>query len=115
MATADDLRAISLALPQTEERITWDVHPTFRVREKIFAILSEDDRSARVKATLADQAALIATDPKTFAVAPHVGRYGWVTVQLSGIDRDHLEELLTDAWRRTAPKRLAAAFDTASG
>ncbi len=112
MTTADDLRAISLALPEAEERITWETHPTFRVRDKIFAILSDDGLSASIKATLADQAALVATDPDTFGIASHVGRYGWVSVQLAGIDRDHLDELLSEAWRRTAPKRLAAATES---
>ena len=111
MPTAVDLRAISLSLPQTEERLTWGSHPTFRVKDKIFAILSKDGLSASVKATLAEQAALIATDPDTFGVASHVGRFGWVTVQLTRVAPDHLHELLAEAWRQTAPKRLVAAYD----
>ena len=111
MPTADELRDLSLSLPEAEERLTWGSHPTFRVRDKIFAILSEDGLSASIKATLVEQAALIATDPETFGVASHVGRFGWVTVQLATVDEDHLRELLVEAWRQTAPKRLAAAYD----
>ena len=114
MPTADDLREIALSVPDTEERLTWGSHPTFRVRDKIFAILSEDGLAASIKATLAEQAALIATDPETFGVASHVGRYGWITVRLERVDPDHLRELLVEAWRQTAPKRLAAAYDRAS-
>ena len=114
MPTADDLRAIALSLPSTEERLTWGSHPTFRVRDKIFAILSEDGLSASIKATLAEQAALVATAPDTFGVASHVGRYGWISVQLAGVEPDHLHELLGEAWRQTAPKRLAASYDAAT-
>ena len=111
MPTADDLRDISLSLPDPDERLTWGSHPTFRVRDKIFAILSEDGRSTSIKATLTEQAALIATDSDTFGVASHVGRYGWITVQLAMVAPDHLRELLIEAWRQTAPKRLVAAYD----
>ena len=58
MPTAADVRQMSLSLPESEERLTWGEHPTFRVRDKIFAILSGDDGSVRVKATLAEQQAL---------------------------------------------------------
>lgn len=111
MPTDADVRAISLNLPETDERLTWGSHPTFRVRDKIFAILSDDGRSATIKATRAEQAALIATDPDTFGVASHVGRYGWISVRLAGINPDHLYELLVEAWHQTAPKRLAAAYN----
>ena len=113
MPTANDLREMALSLPEAEERLTWGSHPTFRVRDKIFAILSEDGFWASIKATLAEQAALIATDPDTFGIASHVGRYGWVTVRLEGVDSDHLLELLLEAWRQTAPKRLVRAYDVA--
>ncbi len=114
MPTADDVREIALSLPEAEEQLTWGSHPTFRVRDKIFAILSDDGESASIKATLAEQAALIATDPDTFGVASHVGRYGWISVQLAGVVPDHLRELVVEAWRQTAPKRLAAAYDAAT-
>ena len=36
MVTATQLRELALGLPGAEERETWG-HPTFRVRDKIFA------------------------------------------------------------------------------
>jgi predicted DNA-binding protein (MmcQ/YjbR family) len=41
MITADELRRVVLSLPEAEERETWG-HPTFRVRDKLFAALSDD-------------------------------------------------------------------------
>jgi predicted DNA-binding protein (MmcQ/YjbR family) len=41
MITADELRRVVLSLPEAEERETWG-HPTFRVRDKMFAALSDD-------------------------------------------------------------------------
>jgi hypothetical protein len=101
---------MALRLPETEERETWgDI--TFRVRDKLFVITGQDFRTASVKSSKEEQAALIGADPETFEVAAYVGRYGWVRVDLSRVDRTELNELVTEAWRLTAPKRLVAAFD----
>ena len=114
MITADELRRVVLGLPETEERETWG-HPTFRVRDKMFATLSDDGRVATVKATRQEQAALLAADPATFGVPAYVGRHGWVSIQLATVDPAGLRELLVEAWRQTAPKRLGAVYDSTHG
>lgn len=98
------LTTIALALPEAEQHQTWG-HPTFRVRGKIFASLPDTD-AAIVKATPAEQAALLAQDPDTFTAAPWHGRHGWVQIRLSKADNAQVRELVTQAWRSTAPKRL---------
>ena len=112
MITADQLRQVALSLPEAEERETWG-HPTFRVRDKLFATLSDDGRQAGVRTTKQEQSALIAADPETFGIPDYVGRHGWVSVQLATADPAELRELLVEAWRQTAPKRLVAAYDAA--
>jgi hypothetical protein len=57
------------------------------------------------------QADLVDRDPKTFARAAYVGRFGWITVDLGRIDEAELERLIRQAWRLTAPKRLAATLE----
>ncbi len=104
-----------MTLPETREKLTWDVHPTFRVREKIFAILSEDGSSVRLKATREAQAALVGSEPETFFVPAYVGRHGWVGVHLGRVDAEELSELVEEAWRLTAPKRMVAEFDATAG
>ncbi|MCO6000062.1 MmcQ/YjbR family DNA-binding protein [Actinoallomurus rhizosphaericola] len=110
MASVEELREIALALPEAEERETWG-RPTFRVRDRIFAMLSDDGASASVKATKDEQAALLAEEPEIFSFPAYVGRHGWVGVDVTRVDPDHLRELLTDAWRLTAPKRLARTYE----
>ena len=109
--TGDDLRRIALGLPEVEEKVTWEVDITFRVRDKIFAVMGQDGQEASVKATLEVQQALVASEPETFSVSHYTGRFGWTTVRLAGIEADELHDLVEAAWRRTAPKRMVAAYD----
>jgi hypothetical protein len=112
MAEFADIQRIVASLPEGEEVFVaeWG-HPTFRVRGKMFATGSPDGPTASVKASKEDQAELVAARPDVFAPAPYVGRYGWVQFSLSKVDNAELRELLVDAWRRTAPKRLVADYD----
>ena len=108
------VRKLALALPEAIEEETWGT-PTFRVRKKIFAMLAEGQRDAWLKSTHDEQRALTQSDPDTLFVPPYVGSSGWVGVRFRTVDRDEMRELLTEAWRLTAPKRLVASFDDGVG
>jgi hypothetical protein len=54
---------------------------------------------------------LIAMDPETFFVPPYVGPSGWVGIRIRTVDPGEMRELVTEAWRLTAPARLVRAFD----
>jgi hypothetical protein len=110
MATFEDVRRIALGLPEAEEVVTWGTDLTFRVRGKIFAITGEGADGVSIKATLDAQADLLALDPSAFTKAAYTGRFGWVDVKLARIDEPMLRQLLENAWRQTAPKRLRDAL-----
>jgi hypothetical protein len=111
MITADELRQVVRSLPEAEERETWG-HPTFRVRDRMFAAMSDDGQEASVKATRQEQAALVSAAPETFGIPAYVGRHGWVSIQLATVDPAEVRELIVEAWRQTAPRRLVAAYDS---
>ena len=104
--TYEQVRDWVLALPGGREVMveSWG-HPTLRVGEKMLAGGAPDSPTMTVKASKEDQAELIASDPATYAVAPYVGRFGWVRVTLAGADPDELRQVVVEAWRRTAPKK----------
>jgi hypothetical protein len=114
----DRLHEIALALPEAHVEIAWG-EPTFRVRNKIFAMHSSADthhgrgtESVWVKAISINQSLMVRQRPDRFFVPPYVGPSGWVGVILDGdTDWPLLAELLEDAWRMTAPKRVIAAHD----
>ena len=72
---------------------------------------SPDGEFVSVKASLDDQAGLVEMDPKTFAPSAYTGRFGWVRVRLAGIGKDLAQQLVTNARKRTAPRRLVADYE----
>lgn len=111
MADAEDVRRLSLALPETEEKLAWGM-PTFRVRGKMFAALADDDGSVGVKCPIDERAELIAAEPEKFFIRPgHDDNFAWLRVRLAELeDEDELRDILVDSWRQAAPKRLAESF-----
>ena len=69
------------------------------------------DSTATVKSTLDEQRALTQMDPDTFSVPAYVGKHGWIGITLDPVDPGGLRELVIEAWRMTAPKRLVKAWD----
>ncbi len=101
------LRRIALTLPETTEELTWD-DINFRVRKKIFCFPGE--ASMVVKADPEELDGLLGD--ARFSLAPYVGRFGWVTVQLTGkVDWAEVTELIRDSYRLVAPISLAAKLD----
>ncbi|MFK0189913.1 MmcQ/YjbR family DNA-binding protein [Kitasatospora sp. NPDC090308] len=114
MATFDELTELALSLPRAHQEETWE-QVTLRVGRKIFAMGHPESGEVTVKATPAEQAELIAAAPGVYSVAPYTGRFGWVRVRLAGIGPEELRELLTDAWRSVAPKRVVAELGEHGG
>ncbi len=113
-APLDRLRTICLALPEAEERATWDCQ-TFRIRAKIFAMhvpgreLGAAGTGLWCKAPKGVQQLLIEADTERFFRPPYVGPKGWIGLRLAGaVDWDEVAALVRRSWRMTAPKRLAA-------
>ena len=108
------LRAICLRFPEAHEVQAWG-EPTFRVRDKMFAMYARaESHHGRghpcvwCNATLVDQDLLVRAHPRRFFVPPYVGPKGWVGVRLDGKpDWDVVREVLSAAYRKTAPKKLA--------
>jgi len=102
-------QAICLKLPEAVEKETWG-EPTFRVRDKIFAVYSSESRaSATCKAPPGVQQILVGADPARFYVPRYVGPKGWIGIRLDdAADWVEIDSLITRSYRLIAPKRLAA-------
>ena len=114
--TYDQVRDWVLALPGGAEVYVenWG-HHTLRYGDKMFASGGGEGGTITVKASREDQAELIAAAPHVYSPAPYVGRYGWVRVVLAEADPDELRQVVTEAWRRTAPKKVVREYDSPQG
>ncbi|CNG57525.1 phosphoribosylglycinamide formyltransferase protein [Mycobacterium tuberculosis] len=116
MADVDALariREICLSFPEaTEKPFGGHTAPTFRVRDKMFVMTSEDGLSMTFKAGPGVQEALVAESPERFFVPKYVGSKGWVGARLDvDHDWDEMAELIEDSFRLIAPKRLGNLLD----
>jgi hypothetical protein len=108
------VRELCLALPEAEEKLSHG-EPTWFVR-KVFVMYANhhhDDRLALwCAAPPGVQEALVASDPSKYFRPPYVGHRGWLGVYLDvPLDWAEVAEIITDAYRQIAPKRLIAALD----
>ena len=108
MPTFDDVRAIALSLPEAEEILTWEWTSPSASARRSSRWAGRGASRYRSRRRRRPQAEPIDLDPRTFRPSAYVGRYGWVTADLRRIDPGLLQTLLVEAWRLTAPKRLAA-------
>ncbi|MEU9845226.1 MmcQ/YjbR family DNA-binding protein [Actinomadura sp. NPDC048032] len=107
------IREICMSLPEvTEKPFGGHTAPSFRVRDKLFAMTSEDGLSLTFKAGPGVQEALVAEAPERFFVPKYVGAKGWVGARLDADhDWDEMAELIEDSYRLIAPKRLVDLLD----
>ena len=107
------LRRIACALPRAIERDSHGEPAWFVEGKRLFATYADRHHDGRVAfwcaAPLGAQESLVEADPSRFFVPPYVGVRGWIGVYLDvEVDWDLVTELVTDAYRMVAPKRLVA-------
>jgi hypothetical protein len=123
MATQSDVRKIALSLPGAEEESgRFAFHVIDKGKKKGFAwvwLERVDPKKARVPnpevlavrvSGLEEKAALIAGDSEKFFTEPHYNGYPAVLVRLRAIKVPELRQLLTEAYRRQAPRKINAAW-----
>ncbi len=108
------LRALCLALPEVTEKVshgepTWFVRRTF----VMFADHHHDDRLAFwCAAPVGAQEELVAAEPGRFFRPPYVGHRGWLGVYLDvPLDWTEIAEIVRDAYRVVAPRKLVAQLE----
>lgn len=113
------VRAICMALPEADEQLFGGhTMPTWRIRNRIFAMLGDDHHqdgrlAVWCKAPPGAQQVLLDTDADRFFKPPYVGPKGWIGVFLDvPVDWDELDGFIRESYRMTAPKRLARTIDS---
>ena len=113
------LRKICLALPETTERLSHGA-PTFFIRGKTTFVMFHDDHHGDGRlaiwcaAPAGAQEAMVAAEPEGFFRPAYVGHRGWLGMRLDrDLDWDEVAEVVEDAYRTVAPKKLVSELDAA--
>ena len=93
-----------------EEAVSYGT-PSLKVQGKFFARLREDGQSIALKIGFVERQELMEAHPEAFFVTDHYANYPAVVVSLAKVRRSTLAEVLANAWRRIAPRRLVTAYD----
>lgn len=113
MMSVDDVRRYALSLPEVTEQPHFDM-TSFRVRGKIVATVPLDDAPGDEHLHVfvdEHEARGAAAEHPAFEALWWGKRIAGVRVSLATAPADHVRELVLDAWRRKAPKRVVARFD----
>ncbi|HEY3714913.1 MAG TPA: MmcQ/YjbR family DNA-binding protein [Jatrophihabitantaceae bacterium] len=113
MVTVDDVRSIAAELPGSYEVVVRD-RVKFRVGRYVYIAFSRDETVMGFGYLRDERDALVASDPETFLPPDPVDvRYHWVQARMAALDTVQLRDLVVDAWRIAAPKRLSAEYGNA--
>jgi hypothetical protein len=111
MATWEDVAALGARLPGCEASSSYGT-PSLKVRGKFMCRMRTDPDALVVRCPdVADATALRLGEPDVFFSTPHYDGWPVVLVNLDAVTLEQLAELIEDAWRIQAPKRLVAAYD----
>jgi hypothetical protein len=111
VAAWEDVIALGERLPGVE-LTTSSGRPTLKVAGKFMCALRTDPDAFVFRVLdVADQQALVRGEPDVFFITPHYSGYPAVLVRFS-VGRSQLAELVEDAWRIQAPKRLVTAWQS---
>jgi predicted DNA-binding protein (MmcQ/YjbR family) len=112
MSYEQRIRELALSFPETYEDSPWG-HPVFKVGDnKMFAAMSDGEDPVSLTVKLTPEEREIALHFPHVSVARYVGRYGWVTAEVS--DEETLEsalEWLRESYWLKAPAHLRAAVE----
>lgn len=111
MPSWEDVVEIGCRLPGVEVGTSFGT-PALRVRKKGMCRLRTNPAALVLRvADLGEREALLQGDPDVFFSTPHYDGYPYVLVRLEAVDPVELGELIEDAWRVRAAKRVVAAWD----
>ena len=104
--TADQVLEIALSLPGVQRHASGE-HTAFRVSGKGFGYLGPRAIGFRSSRPGTNRLPGSRRIRPTFFASWGAGRFGWIDVVLARTRHDEVTELITEAWRLTAPARLA--------
>jgi hypothetical protein len=114
VATWREVVRIGLRFPGVAEGTSYGT-PALRVGARGLMCRMRTDPDALVLRVrdMGEREALLQGQPGVFFTTPHYDGHAMVLVDLGRVDLDELAELIEDAWRLRAPRRVVTDHDAA--
>jgi hypothetical protein len=110
-ATWESVREIALALPEAVEGSSYGT-PAFYVRKKLFVRFHQSGESIVIHVHMNEREALMSLNPDAFYITDHYLKHPWMLVRLSTVGAEDLRQMVIGSWRRSAPAKLVAQYDS---
>jgi hypothetical protein len=107
--TWETVREIAQKLPSAEESTSYGT-PAFKVAKKLFVRFHQSGESVVISVEIDAREALMKMNPESFYITDHYLKHPWMLVRLSTIQREDLEKLIEESWRRNALGKLVSTF-----
>ena len=112
LAAVKKLNAIAKRLPEVVEARDGFGHTVFKVGKKSIVILGDNDGVVDLAINVDRETQRFLIAQGGFERTPYIGQHGWTSHTVTrATDWEHVAELMREAYRRVAPKRLAAQLD----
>ena len=106
-----EVSELAKALPGVIESTSYGT-PALKVDGKLLARLKENGETLVLRMDFVNRDLLLRAEPDLFFLTDHYLNYPSVLLRLKEVTRKRMAELLEDAWRLVAPRRLV---DPSSG
>jgi hypothetical protein len=113
MVTYEDLRAMVLALPDTEETTSWDAR-SFKVNGKVILFWNPTHDCPVFKVPVEERDFLIEADPDTFFTTAHHRPWPLVLARPDRLDPGWARANVERVWRAQVRRRTLKAYETAA-
>lgn len=95
-------------LPGVSESTSYGT-PALKVKGKLFARLQEDGETLVLRMDSVNRDFLLHDEPNLFFLTDHYVNYPWILLRLTRVTMKRLRELLEDARRLAAPRRITGS------
>lgn len=102
------IRNLAHTLPGVTEKLCFDT-PAFYAGGKLFARLKEDGETLAINTEERDK--WMGAEPETFFITDHYLNAKYMLINLGLIDQPTLTQLLVQAWKNRASKKLLKMYD----
>ena len=109
MLSISEIRELALSLPGAEEVEHWG-KTSFRMNNKIFAVIQDDKKTLTVKTTKEERALLIQMAPDIYRFPDSFSDLNYVHIDLEFAKDEEVTKCIRIAWGYVATKKTAKAY-----